>query len=63
MLIVKENKEINNNNLYGFILNMRRLLPKDEFKRLKAYIINLSEQYKFVDLKYYGIRQDWKEKL
>ncbi|WP_274541819.1 hypothetical protein [Criibacterium bergeronii] len=26
-------------------------------------IINLSEQYKFVDLKYYGIRQDWKEKL
>lgn len=42
---------------------MRRLLPKDEFKRLKASIINLSEQYKFVDLKYYGIRQDWKEKL
>lgn len=48
-----------NAHLYGFILIMRRLLRPEEFSSMKAEIAALSEKYPFVNLRYYGFREDW----
>lgn len=54
---------IDNNHLYGFILIMRRLLKADAFAAMKNEIVLLSAKYPFVNLRYYGFREDWKSVL
>lgn len=58
-----EDGSIDNSHLYGYILNMRRLLEEQEFNKLKSEIILLSNQYSFVDMKYYGFGSDWRSVL
>ena len=63
-LLIKNDKNIvDNQHLYGFIFVMRRLLSKQDFSTLKSEIETLSKKYPFVNLKYYGFREDWKEVL
>lgn len=63
LLIKGDNNNIDNAHLYGYILIMRRLLLTEEFAALKKGIIKISSDYSFVDMKYYGFRNDWTEKL
>ena len=63
LLIELPDKTFDNAHLYGFILIMRRLLKQGEFAEIKAAIINLLEKYPFVNLRYYGFREDWKNVL
>ncbi len=63
LLIIQEDGTIDNAHLYGFILIMKRLLTADLFVLLKTEIVCLSEKYPFVNMQYYGFRQDWKSVL
>ena len=54
---------VDNAHLYGFVLIMRRLLTTKEFASMKTKMIVLSQEHSFVDLGYYGFRNDWKEVL
>lgn len=63
LLITQPNGVGDNAHLYGFILIMRRLLKSAEFTALKTEIISLSKKYPFVNLRYYGFRDDWKSAL
>lgn len=63
LLIQNDDGKIDNAHLYGFVLIMRRLLSKQEFKVLKQAVVSLSYKYPFVSMRYYGFRDDWKEKL
>ena len=63
-LLIKNSKgEIDNSHFYGFLLVMRRLLPYDEFCKMKQKIVVVSAKYPFVRMDYYGFRNDWQEKL
>lgn len=63
--LLRKNRKgtIDNAHLYGFIFIMRRLLLPDEFQKMKSEIMELSAQYPFVRLDYYGFRSDWKNVL
>lgn len=63
LLILKGNGEIDNSHFYGFFIIMHRLLPHNIFKEMKSRIIQLTEKYPFVKMKYYGFRYDWQNKL
>ena len=63
LLIKKADGTLDNAHLYGFILIMRQLLTPDEFKALKEELVILSEKYSFVNMEYYGFRNDWKSIL
>lgn len=63
LLIKDDDGAIDNAHLYGFVLIMRRLLSKQEFEALKQAIVFLSNKYPFVNMRHYGFRDDWKEKL
>lgn len=63
LLIKNADGHIDNSHLYGFIIVMKRLLSEDDFKELKTDIINLTQKYPFVNMKYYGFRNDWKKEL
>ena len=54
---------MDNAHLYGFILIIRRLLKPEEFLEMKGEIAELSQKYTFVNLRYYGFREDWKSVL
>ena len=54
---------VDNAHLYGFILIIRRLLKPEEFLEMKGEIAELSQKYTFVNLRYYGFREDWKSVL
>lgn len=62
-LLIKNRENIDNSHLYGFILIMRRLLCNNDFEELKNDIINLTNKYPFVSMRYYGFRHDWKDVL
>ncbi|MGM9641240.1 MAG: Abi family protein [Faecousia sp.] len=51
---------VDNAHLYGFILIVKRLLSQEDFAMLKAEIIALTEKIPFVQMKYYGFPDDWK---
>ncbi|MBO4852053.1 MAG: Abi family protein [Schwartzia sp.] len=53
-------KSIDNAHLYGFLFIMKRMASEKAFCELKNQLEILSEQYPFVDLRYYGFREDWK---
>ena len=57
------NGTVDNAHLYSFIMIMRRLLKPNEFLDMKNEIRILSQKYAFVDLRYYGFREDWQTVL
>ena len=59
LLIVLPDGTKDNAHLYSFILIMRRLLEPTTFKLMKAEIASLSKRYPFVNMRYYGFRNDW----
>ena len=63
MLIKNADGTIDNSHLYGFIIVMRRLLSAENFSDLKNSIIDLTQKYPFVSMKFYGFRDDWKDEL
>ncbi len=63
LLRLDKNNQVDNAHLYGFILIMKRLLQSDDFNEMKSEIENLTIKLPFVRMKYYGFRDDWKEKL
>lgn len=63
LLISLPDGTVDNAHLYGFVLIMRRLLKPDEFARMKSEITALSQKYPFVNLRYYGFREDWESVL
>mgnify|MGYP002452436279 CR=1 FL=1 len=63
LLIMLPDGTIDNAHLYGFILIMRRLLTSSEFAEMKKEILDLTQKYSFVNMRYYGFRADWKIKL
>ena len=62
-LLIRNDGIIDNSHLYGFIIIMRRLLPDNDFTELKNSIIDITQKYPFVSMKYYGFRDDWKDVL
>ena len=63
LLISLPDGTVDNAHLYGFILIMRRLLKPEEFLEMKGEIAELSQKYTFVNLRYYGFRENWKSVL
>lgn len=63
LLITQKNGQLDNAHLYGFILIMRRLLKNEDFNDMKIEICDLTKKYPFVDMKYYGFRNDWSQVL
>ncbi len=63
LLIEKSDGTIDNSRLYGFILILKRLLSKSDFDNLRTFLIELNKKYPFVNMKYYGFREDWKEQV
>ena len=63
--LLYKNKDgiLDNAHLYGFILNMRRLLDTKDFISMKNELEALTEKYPFVSMRYYGFRDDWKVQL
>lgn len=52
-----------NAHLYGFLFIAKRLAAASDFQIFKSLLESLSQQYPFVDLKYYGFRTDWRSVL
>lgn len=48
-----------NSRLFGFIINIKRLLSKDQFLSFKNDIMLLRHKYPFVDMKHYGFCENW----
>jgi len=63
LLILQADGTRDNAHLYGFLLIMKRLLDENTFVMMKAEIVCLSEKYPFVNMQYYGFRNDWKTVL
>jgi abortive infection bacteriophage resistance protein len=59
LLIKQSDGTVDNAHLYGFILIMRRLLIYEDFAAMQNEIIGITEKYPFVQMKYYGFRNDW----
>lgn len=59
LLLKNENGIVDNSHLFGFILELKRILPCDDYGKLKASIIDLSNKYPFVGMKYYGFCENW----
>lgn len=58
-----ENGVVDNSHLYGFVIELRRLISADDFAQLKESIISLTETYPFVSMKHYGFGDTWKTDL
>ena len=58
-----DNGELDNAHLYSFIIVMKRLLTTETFIDMKTEITVLIKKYPFVNMKYYGFRDDWKNVL
>lgn len=59
LLQVLKNGEIDDAHLYSFIFVMKRLLNGEDFGEMKSEIVSLTIKYPFVNMKYYGFRNDW----
>lgn len=59
LLIKDTDGNLDNSHLYGYIIIMKRLLGASEFENMKSEVIQLSKKYPFVQMKYYGFRDDW----
>lgn len=49
--------------LFSFILVMKRLITPDAFDTMKKEIEELNLKYPFVNMKYYGFNDRWKDLL
>jgi len=54
---------IDNSHLFGFILELKRILPKDAFDEMKVSIISLTNKYPSVQMRHYGFCDDWQNKI
>ena len=63
LLVRNADGEVDNSHLYGFIILMRRLLQPEEFAEMKNEIVALTKKYPFVNMRYYGFREDWESVL
>lgn len=52
-----------NLHLYGYIFLFKEFLNRDDFLEFKSQLMQLTQKYPFVDMKYYGFRSDWKTVL
>lgn len=52
---------LDNSHLFGFILIMRRLLSEEEYQDLKSELISLTNYIPFVNVRYYGFPDNWKD--
>lgn len=59
LLQVLSNGKIDDAHLYSFILVMKRLLKEVDFNDMRLEIAALTHKYPFVNMKYYGFRNDW----
>lgn len=59
-LLIKDKTGAQDNaHLFGFILIMKRLLDPSDFESMKSAIIELTQKYPFVNMKYYGFPEKW----
>lgn len=49
------------NALFGYLFILKRLLPKEDYNRLKNSIIFLTKKYPSIDMKHYGCPSCWKK--
>lgn len=63
LLREEEDGSRDNAHLFGFILIMRQLMKPEEFSAMKAEIEALTDRIPYVDMKYYGFCDNWKEIL
>lgn len=60
LLLKNEEGVIDNAHLFGYILNMKRLLlSPDDFNKMKSRIYSLCEVFPFVSMRYYGFPENW----
>ncbi len=48
-----------NSKLFGYIINIKRLLTDDQFLSFKSEIETLNRKYSFVDMRFYGFCEHW----
>ena len=59
----KDETTKDNSHVFGYLLNIKRLVDNTKFDEFKQSLISLTQKYPFVEMKYYGFCDDWKEKL
>ena len=59
LLMKNEDGTVDNSHLFGYILNMKRLLHSTEFSEMKSKIIQLTVEIPFVSMRYYGFPEGW----
>lgn len=62
-LIKDSNGAVDNSHLYGFVFYMKRLLEPLDFCQFKTEVEELTNRIPFVNMKYYGFRDNWKTVL
>ena len=62
-LLRVENGEVVYDRLFSYILVIKALSLPEDFELLKEHLVELTVKYPFVDMKYYGFPNDWKEIL
>ncbi|MBP3886362.1 MAG: Abi family protein [Cellulosilyticum sp.] len=63
LLRVNENGNVVYDHLFSYILVLKDLSLGDDFSLLLEHLYELSDQYKFVDMKHYGFPDNWREIL
>lgn len=63
LLRVLKNGKLDDAHLYSFIFVIKRLLSETDFNEMKSEIASLTAKYPFVNMKYYGFRNDWLDVL
>lgn len=58
-----KNGEPDNSRLFGYIVNIMRLAQPNDWQNFKDGFADLCRKYPFVDIRYYGICNDWYNKL
>lgn len=61
LLRVDENGHLENNRLFGYVLNMKRLLNEYDFSLMKKKIVALNKEYTFVAMNRYGFCDNWQK--
>ena len=52
-----------NAHVFVYLINIKRLVDKKTFEEFKSSLISLTKKYPFVDMRYYGFCEKWKEML
>ena len=61
LLRTDEDGLVDNAHLFGYILNMKRLLSSHDFDGMKDRMVKLTEKIPFVSMRYYGFPDNWKD--